>query len=82
MTKELIAAGFVLALSLPGAALAADAASLDADGDGVVSMSEFEAAMPEAEAGTFAQIDADADGALSEQEVADAVEAGVLPQEG
>lgn len=80
MTKELIAAGFALALTLPVTAMATDVASMDADGDGVVTMPEFQEAMPDADAGTFSQIDANADGVLDEQEIADAVAAGVLPQ--
>ena len=82
MLKELTAASFAIALTLPAAALAGDEAMMDADGDGMVTAAEFEAAHPEAEAGTFERIDTNADGALAEDEVAAAKEAGVLPSEG
>lgn len=74
MTKELIAATFAAALLLPAAAHA-----MDADGDGMVSMEEFQAAMPDAADGTFEAIDTDGDGALSEAEVAAAQESGLIP---
>lgn len=77
MTKEFIAATFALALSLPAVALASDA--MDADGDGAVTMDEFQAAHPEADAGTFSAADTDADGMLSAEEIASAQEAGTLP---
>ncbi|WP_371228383.1 EF-hand domain-containing protein [Roseovarius sp. 2305UL8-3] len=79
MTKELIAASFAFALSLPVAALAGDAASMDADGDGAVTMTEFQAAYPDAEAGTFSQADANADGMLTSDEISEAQAQGVLP---
>jgi hypothetical protein len=52
---------------------------MDANGDGAVTMSEFQDAYPDAEAGTFSALDTDADGALSEAEIAAAVDAGILP---
>ncbi|MDD9726653.1 EF-hand domain-containing protein [Roseovarius sp. SK2] len=76
MTKTLSAATFALALTVPAMAFALDA---DTDGDGMVSMEEFQAAMPEAPAGTFEQLDSDADGMLSEDEIAAGQEAGILP---
>lgn len=75
MFKTPTAATFALAIVLPGVALA----EMDANGDGAVTMSEFQEAYPDAEAGTFSALDTDADGALSEEEIAAAVEAGVLP---
>jgi hypothetical protein len=80
MTKNLLATTFAFALTLPAAALAQDA--MDADGDGMVTMSEFQDAMPDAEAGSFAQADTNADGALSGDEIAAAQEAGTLPADG
>ena len=76
MLKELTAATFAIALTLPAAALAAD--SMDADGDGAVSAEEFSAAHPDAAEGTFEQIDTNADGALDEDEISAAKEAGTL----
>ena len=80
MTKDLLATTFALALTLPAAALAQDA--MDADGDGMVTMTEFQDAMPDAKAGTFSQADTDGDGALSADEIAAAQEAGTLPTDG
>lgn len=77
MLKELTAATFAVALTLPAVALASDA--MDADGDGAVSAEEFSAAHPEAAEGTFEQIDTNADGALAEDEIGAAREAGILP---
>ena len=54
---------------------------MDADGDGVVSMSEFNAAMPDAGMGVFTAIDTNADGALSDEELQVAREDGILPAE-
>lgn len=80
MKTKLIAATFAVALTLPAVALAENA--MDTDGDGQVTMPEFEAAHPDAEAGTFSILDANADGVLSEEELAAAQEAVVLPSEG
>lgn len=68
-----------LALAMPAAVLADMAADLDADGDGAVSMSEFNEAMPDAGTGLFAEIDTDANGVLSADEIAAARDDGVLP---
>ena len=77
MTKELKIAGLAMIFTMP---LAAFAASMDADGDGAVTLSEFQAAMPDAEAGTFSIVDTNADGVLTEEEIASAQEAGTLPE--
>jgi hypothetical protein len=79
MTKDFVAATFALALGLPAMALAGEFSTMDADGDGYVTMSEFQQAMPEATSETFTTVDANADGALSQDEVAAAVDAGVIP---
>ena len=72
-------AGLILALSIPVTALAGSDLKMDADGDGAVSMTEFNEAMPDAGADLFAEIDADASGTLTEEEIAAAVEGGILP---
>ena len=77
MFKKLTTAGFILAVTLPAAALAGD--KLDADGDGAVSMTEFNEAMPDAGASVFAEIDANADGVLSADELATARDVGMIP---
>ena len=78
MTKEFIAATFALALTVPAAALAGE--SMDADGDGAVSMSEFQSAMPDADSSVFTAVDSNADGLLTEDEITAAKEAGTLPE--
>ncbi|QYX57487.1 EF-hand domain-containing protein [Roseovarius sp. SCSIO 43702] len=78
MFKQVTAATFVAALALPAFAMEA----MDADGDGMVSMDEFNAAMPDAGEDTFTSIDTDGDGMLSADEVEAAKEAGTLPSDG
>lgn len=65
------------------AALAATAAQAqtmveDADGDGVYSMEELQAAYPSLTEEVFAVLDINADGAVDADELSAAVEAGVL----
>lgn len=71
-------AGLTTVLLVPTALMAGDAA-LDADGDGAVTMTEFNEAMPDAGASVFAEIDVDANGILDAEEVAEAISVGVLP---
>ena len=71
-------AGLTTILLVP-TALMAEETKLDADGDGAVTMTEFNEAMPEDGAAVFAEIDADANGVLDAEEVAEAVSIGVLP---
>lgn len=82
MTKELKIAGLALALSMPLTAYAALMDTLDSNGDGAVTMEEFQSAMPDAEAGTFSAVDTNADGVLDEAEINAAKEVGTLPEEG
>lgn len=70
--------GLVTVLLVPTALMAGDAA-LDANGDGAVTMTEFNEAMPNAGASVFAEIDADANGVLDAEEVAAAINVGMLP---
>jgi len=79
MKEALKRTSFALALGLPTALLAADFAAMDADGDGYVSMAEFQEAMPGVSADAFMSADANADGALTEAEIAAAQDAGTLP---
>ena len=80
MTKTTLATGFALTLALPGLALAANFAEIDANGDGYITMSEFQQAYPDAEAGTFSAVDTNADGSLTEEELTAAMDAGKLPE--
>lgn len=77
MTKNLKATILTALLLIPGFAFAA--MSMDADGDGAVSMQEFQAAMPDASPALFDDLDTNADGLLDETEVTEAQEAGILP---
>ncbi|KIT17342.1 calcium-binding protein [Jannaschia aquimarina] len=60
-------------------AVTSPAAAQDTDGDGAVSLEEFQAAYPDATAETFTAADTDADGVLSEAEMAAAIDAGLIP---
>ncbi len=78
MMKHISIAGFAAALLLP-TTLMAGSETLDADGDGAVTMTEFNEAMPDAGAAVFAEIDTDANGVLDAAEVATAIDVGMLP---
>ncbi len=69
-----------LILGVVGASHAmGQAASLDTDGDGMVSYSEALVAMPEMTEAEFAALDADGDGMLNADELAAAQDAGLIP---
>ncbi len=51
----------------------------DANADKMLSMDEMKAAYPEINEDQFTLADANGDGLLTEQELKDAIEAGVLP---
>lgn len=77
MTRYLGSTTLAALMLVPAYVLAAT--PMDADGDGVVSMQEFQTAMPEASPALFDDLDANGDGMLDEAEVSDAQEAGILP---
>lgn len=52
---------------------------LDADGDGMVSYAEAQAALPDLTEAEFAALDANGDGMLNAEEIAAAEEAGLIP---
>ncbi|MCO0613629.1 hypothetical protein M8756_09955 [Lutimaribacter sp. EGI FJ00015] len=60
----------------------AQAALVDADGNGTYSHTELTAAYPEVSEDDFAQIDANGDGEIDEDELAMAKDAGILGSEG
>ena len=68
----------VLSLATTGFAMS----DADANADKVLSMEEMKAAYPEISEDQFALADANSDGVLTEQELSDAVQAGVLPDLG
>ncbi|MCA0906713.1 hypothetical protein LCM27_09930 [Ruegeria marisrubri] len=67
----------IAALTLPGVLSAQS--STDANGDGVLTIEEIQAVLPDVDADTFSAMDANGDGALDADEVAVAQEAGLLP---
>lgn len=80
MTKlNKLAAIAVSALCLPAYAMGAGAADLDANGDGLLSVTEVQAVYPDVTAEQFSAMDLNADGALDDAEVQAATEAGVMP---
>lgn len=69
MKRTLIFAS-IAGLGLASAAAAAQFDEVDADGDGLVSLAELQAAAPDATAEDFATYDYDSDGGLNESEFA------------
>lgn len=67
----------VLAFVVAGAASAATDA--DANGDGVLTIEEVQAVMPDVSAETFNAMDTNADGTLDADEVQAAQTAGLMP---
>lgn len=60
-------------------ALAFAQSSADANGDGVLTIEEVQAVLPDMDADTFSVMDANGDGALDQAEITVAQEAGLLP---
>jgi len=54
-------------------------AELDANGDGMLSVSEVQAAYPDISAETFSEVDTNGDGALDDSELIAGQEQGLLP---
>ncbi len=75
MTKTLIPLSLMFALGA-GALFAAEA---DANGDGLLTIDEVQAVMPEVTAESFTAMDLNADGTLDAAEVEAAREAGQMP---
>lgn len=76
MTKT-IASALIVATFAAGSVLAATAA--DSNGDGLLTIDEIQAVMPDVSADTFNAMDLNADGALDAAEVEAAQEAGLMP---
>ncbi|MFC6583979.1 hypothetical protein [Sulfitobacter aestuariivivens] len=66
-------------LCVPVYAMGSGAAELDANGDGLLSVTEVQAVYPDVTAEQFSAMDLNADGALDDSEVVAAEEAGVMP---
>lgn len=67
-----------LAILLPVAGFAAS--GIDANGDGMLTLDEVQAVLPDTTAESFTAMDANADGALDQDEVTAAEDAGLLPK--
>ena len=77
MTRPIAASAATLVLlAAPAVAVVAE---IDLDGDGAYSLSEVQTAMPDVTADEFMIMDANGDGLLDENEVAAAIEAGLMP---
>lgn len=79
MTRSRLAAGTALMIALPVLAQAADFTDMDSNDDGVLTLSELQAALPDVTEDDFTAADVNADGGLSEEEMAAAQAAGILP---
>ncbi|MFD3189581.1 hypothetical protein ACFMPD_04810 [Sedimentitalea sp. HM32M-2] len=75
MTPKFLTA---LAILLPVTAVAAS--GIDANGDGMLTLDEVQAVLPDTTAESFSAMDANADGALDQDEVTAAEDAGLLPK--
>jgi hypothetical protein len=76
MTKTMTVSAL---LGMAMAATAWAAGDVDANGDGVLTMDEVQAAYPNINAEAFTAMDVNADGTLDADEVAAAQQAGLMP---
>ncbi|WP_170335710.1 hypothetical protein [Ruegeria arenilitoris] len=77
MKPQTLAVISAIALGFPTLVVAQSSA--DANGDGVLTIEEVQAVLPDVDADGFSAMDANGDGALDEAEIAVAQEAGLLP---
>lgn len=73
---KLLALGLI---TLPAAAFAADYVAADGNGDGMLSLDEIQAILPEVTTDIFITMDADGDGLLNADELAVAQTEGLVP---
>ncbi len=77
MKRQNLAVFSAIVLGLPTLAVAQS--SVDTNGDGVLTIEEVQAILPDVDADGFSAMDANGDGALDQAEIAVAQEAGLLP---
>jgi hypothetical protein len=69
-------------IAAPLWAMSSAAAAIDANGDGVLTIDEVQAAFPDISTEGFEMMDLNADGTLQDDEVTAAEEAGLMPTNG
>ena len=79
MTKFIVLVLGLGALANSAIAMGEAMAEMDANGDGVLSVSEMQAAYPDISAETFSEVDTNSDGALDDAELIAGQEQGLLP---
>jgi len=79
MTKFIVLVLGLGMLANSAIAMGEAVAELDANGDGMLSVSEVQAAYPEISAETFSEVDSNGDGALDDSELIAGQEQGLLP---
>ena len=79
MTKFIVLVLGLGALANAAIAMGEAMAELDANGDGMLSVSEVQAAYPDISAETFSEVDTNSDGALDDAELIAGQEQGLLP---
>ncbi len=79
MTKFIVLVLGLGALANSAIAMGEAVAELDANGDGMLSVSEVQAAYPDISAETFSAVDTNSDGALDGAELTAGQEQGLLP---
>ena len=83
MQKLVLTGGALVMMGLASVAAAQDIAALDTDGDGAVSFPEMIVAYPDLTEDGFSVMDSSGDGLLDADEIAAAVDAGMItPTEG
>ena len=78
MKKTTFAALTLAATTLPVLAMG-QSATIDANGDGMLTLDEVQAVYPEVTSDMFMEMDGDGDGLLNAEEVAAAQDAGTMP---
>lgn len=76
MTKYI---AFALGMSALATTAFANMSAFDANGDGLLTMEEVQAAYPEITAEQFSEVDANGDGAVDDAEMIAAQDSGLMP---
>lgn len=80
MTKTTTyAALLIMGVAGTAFAMSDNAAAVDTNGDGILTIDELQAVFPEVTTDSFSALDLNADGALDDAEITAAEEAGLMP---